>query len=101
MNTRTLGAQGLSVSELGLGCMGISEFYGPLDDAESTASIHRALDLGINFLDTADMYGPYKNEVLVGNAIRDRRRQVVLATKFGNVRGEDAPSAVSTARLTT
>src|SRR5262245_11152758 len=89
MNSRFLGSQGLAVSELGLGCMGMSEFYGPLDDVESTAAIHRALELGINFLDTADMYGPYKNEVLVGSAIRDRRDRVIVATKFGNVRGED------------
>jgi len=84
---RTLG-QNLEVSEIGLGCMGMSEFYGPGDERESIAVIHRALDLGIAFLDTADMYGPYTNEKLVGRAIRDRRESVVLATKFGNVRGE-------------
>ena len=86
---RALGSQGLLVSELGLGCMGMSEFYLPMDDAESVATIHRALDLGVTFLDTADMYGPFTNERLVGGAIRGRRRQIVLATKFGNVRGED------------
>jgi aryl-alcohol dehydrogenase-like predicted oxidoreductase len=89
MNMRQLGRSGPAVSVLGLGCMGMSEFYGEHDDAESIATIHRALDLGINFLDTADAYGPFTNERLVGRAIRDRRSQVVLATKFGNVRGED------------
>ena len=89
MDTRTLGAQGLEVSELGLGCMGMSEFYGTADEEESIATIHRALELGINFLDTADMYGPFTNEKLVGKGISDRRDQVVLATKFGNERRED------------
>src|SRR5215216_5826474 len=89
MDTRTLGARGLGVSELGLGCMGMSEFYGTADEAESISTIHRALELGINFLDTADMYGPFTNENLVGEAISDRRDQVVLATKFGNERRED------------
>ena len=88
MKKRTLG-QSLSVSAIGLGCMGMSEFYGSHDDAQSIATIHRALDLGCNFLDTADMYGPYTNEQLVGRAIRDRRDEVVLATKFGNMRGDD------------
>ena len=88
MKKRTLG-QGLQVSELGLGCMGMSEFYGATDETESMATIHRALELGINFLDTADMYGPFKNEELVGRAIRGRRDDVVIATKFGNVRGPD------------
>ena len=89
MQTRQLGKQGLKASMLGLGCMGMSEFYGPLDDAESVAAIHRAVALGITFFDTADMYGPFTNERLVGRALRDRRAQVVIATKFGNVRGED------------
>src|ERR671933_1426018 len=89
MDIRKLGQQGLEVSEQGLGCMGMSEFYGAGDDDESIATIHRALELGVTFLDTADMYGPFKNEELVGRAIRDRRDSVVLATKFGNVRGEN------------
>ena len=88
MKKRTLG-NSLTVSAIGLGCMGMSEFYGSHDDAQSIATIHRALDLGCNFLDTADMYGPHKNEELIGRAIRDRRDQVVLATKFGSVRGDD------------
>ena len=88
MKTRTLG-NSLTVSAVGLGCMGMSEFYGSHDDAQSIATIHRALDLGCNFLDTADMYGPHKNEELIGRAIRDRRDHVVLATKFGSVRGDD------------
>jgi aryl-alcohol dehydrogenase-like predicted oxidoreductase len=87
--TRKLGTQGLQVSTLGLGCMGMSEFYGQADEAESVATIHRALALGINFLDTADMYGVGKNEELVGRAIRGRRESVTLATKFGNVRGAE------------
>ena len=89
MQQRSLGTQGLVVTALGLGCMGMSEFYGPTDDQESIATIHRALDLGIDFLDTADMYGPFTNERLVGAAIAARRDQVVVATKFGNQRRED------------
>jgi aryl-alcohol dehydrogenase-like predicted oxidoreductase len=91
MQTRTLGLKGPTVSVLGLGCMGMSEFYGAVDDDESIATIHRALELGINFLDTSDVYGPHTNEVLVGRAIADRRDQVVLATKFGIVRDPGNP----------
>jgi aryl-alcohol dehydrogenase-like predicted oxidoreductase len=86
---RKLGKQGLTVSAVGLGCMGMSEFYGPGDEAESIATLHRALELGVTLLDTADMYGPFKNEELVGRAIRGRRERVVLATKFGNERRPD------------
>jgi aryl-alcohol dehydrogenase-like predicted oxidoreductase len=93
MQTRTLGLNGPTVSALGLGCMGMSEFYGARDDDESIATIHRALDLGVNFLDTSDVYGPHTNEVLVGRAIADRRDQVVLATKFGIVRDPDDPTS--------
>jgi aryl-alcohol dehydrogenase-like predicted oxidoreductase len=89
MEKRRLGSQGLTVSALGLGCMGMSEFYGATDDAESLATIHRAIELGVTFLDTADVYGPYKNEELVGRALKGRRPEVVLATKFGNLRGAD------------
>ena len=89
MEQRPLGSGGLAVSRMGLGCMGMSEFYGPGDEKESIRTIHRALDLGMNFLDTADVYGLGRNEELVGKAIRDRRNQAGLATKFGNVRGAD------------
>ena len=89
MQTRRLGSEGLGVSAQGLGCMGMSEFYGSADEDEAIATIHRALELGITFLDTADMYGPFANEKLVGRAIAGRRDEVVLATKFGNERAED------------
>ena len=89
METRRLGSQGLVVSALGLGCMGMSEFYAGFDDAESIATIHRAIDLGCTFLDTADVYGVGDNETLVGRALQGRRDRVVLATKFGNLRGPD------------
>jgi len=93
MQSRKLGRSGLTVSALGLGCMGMSEFYGPRDDNESVATIHRALDLGINFLDTADVYGPFTNEELVGRAIRGRSDKIVLATKFGIVRDPNDPNS--------
>ena len=89
MDTRTLGRNGPAVGAVGLGCMGMSDFYGPAEDDRSIAVIHRALDLGINFLDTADVYGIGRNEELVGKSIADRREKVVLATKFGNVRAAD------------
>ena len=82
MDTRILGTQGLAVSELGLGCMGMSEFYGTGDEEESIATIYRAIELGTTFLDTADMYGPFTNEKLIGRVIQGRRDEVVLATKF-------------------
>src|SRR5665213_2874271 len=92
MKQRRLGSSGPLVSEFGLGCMGMSEFYGATDDAESIRTIHRALDLDMTFLDTADMYGFGRNEQLVGRAIADRRERVFLATKFGIVRDEHDPT---------
>ena len=89
MNQVSLGKIGLKVSAMGLGCMGMSDFYGPANEKESIQVIRHALDLGMNFIDTADMYGPFKNEILVGKAIKGRRQEVVLATKFGNQRTED------------
>ncbi len=88
MEQRKLGTQGLTVSAQGLGCMGMSDFYGKRDEAESIATIHRAFDLGVNFLDTSDMYGPFTNEELIGKAIKGRRNQVVVATKFGIMRSQ-------------
>jgi aryl-alcohol dehydrogenase-like predicted oxidoreductase len=92
MEQRNLGTQGLTVSAQGLGCMGMSEFYGSADEGEAIATIHRALELGITLLDTADMYGPFTNERLVGEAIADRRDEVVLATKFGIARDPEDPT---------
>lgn len=98
MQTRSLGKNGPHVSAIGLGCMGMSEFYGPADDAQSISVIHEYLAAGGNFLDTADMYGVGHNETLVGKAIKDRRTKVFLATKFGNVRGPKGNFSVSAER---
>jgi aryl-alcohol dehydrogenase-like predicted oxidoreductase len=92
MEKRNLGSQGLTASQLGLGCMGMSEFYGTQNDEESIKTLHRSLELGINFWDTADMYGPYKNEELVGTALKGKRNQVTLATKFGIIRNAENPA---------
>src|SRR3954469_25475601 len=89
---RRLGAQGLQTFPLGLGCMGMSEFYGPRREKDSIATIDRALELGVTMLDTADMYGPFKNEELVGRAIKGKRDRVIIATKFGNVRDPNDPN---------
>jgi aryl-alcohol dehydrogenase-like predicted oxidoreductase len=89
MEKRALGKQGLRVSTIGLGCMGMSEFYGSRDDEQSISTIHRALDLGVNFFDTADMYGPFTNEKLVGRALKGKRESAIIATKFGNERRPD------------
>src|SRR5438552_2017697 len=89
MERRKLGKQGLLVSRMGLGCMGMSEFYGSTDEKESIAVLHRSIEIGIDFLDTADIYGPFTNEELLGRALKGRRDHVVLATKFGNVRKPD------------
>jgi len=95
MQQRKLGTQGLSVSAIGLGCMGMSDFYGPRDESESTATLHRALDLGIDFFDTSDIYGPHTNEQLVGRTLAPHRNQVVIATKFGIVRSPDGKRSIS------
>src|ERR1700761_6062500 len=91
MQTRKLGSQGLTASQLGLGCMGMSEFYGSFNDEESIKTLHRSLELGVNFWDTADIYGPYINEELVGKALKGRRQQITLATKFGILRDPKNP----------
>ena len=91
MKIKSLGPQGLKASAMGLGCMGMSDFYGPQNDEESIKTIHKAFDLGITFFDTADMYGPFKNEILVGKAIKPFRNEITLATKFGILRDPDDP----------
>src|SRR5579875_1629776 len=92
MKQKPLGSQGLSASEIGLGCMGMSDFYGKRNDEESIKVIHQAIALGVTFLDTADMYGPYTNEELVGRAIKGKRNEITLATKFGIVRDPNDPA---------
>src|SRR6476619_2085467 len=92
MQTRSLGSQGLKASQIGLGCMGMSDFYGKRNDEESIDVIHRAFELGITFFDTADMYGPYTNEILVGKAVKEFRKSITLATKFGIVRDPNDPT---------
>jgi len=92
MKNKPLGRQGLQASQLGLGCMGMSEFYGPTNEAENLRTLERALELGINFLDTSDAYGPHKNEVLVGKFMKDKREKILLATKFGIVRDPNNPA---------
>ncbi len=92
MKQSKLGNQGLVASQMGLGCMGMSEFYGNTDEAESLRTINRAIDLGVNFLDTADMYGPFKNEILLSKVLKDRRKEVILATKFGIMRSATDPT---------
>ena len=89
MNIKNIGGQGLKVSQIGLGCMGMSEFYGHANDTESAEAIKKSYELGITFFDTSDMYGPYKNEILVGKALKDIRKKVVIATKFGIMRTDD------------
>ena len=89
MKTRTLGGAGISVSAIGLGCMGMSEFYGASDRQQSITLIQQALDLGVNFFDSADAYGPFTNEILLGEALKGRRNEAIIATKFGNRRGEN------------
>ncbi|HTE13131.1 MAG TPA: aldo/keto reductase, partial [Chitinophagaceae bacterium] len=93
MKTKKLGSQGLTASEIGLGCMGMSEFYGPRDDGESIKTLAHALDIGVNFWDTADVYGPYTNEELVGKALKGNRQKITLATKFGIVRDPANPQS--------
>src|SRR5690348_18301870 len=98
MQSRRLGTQGLTVSALGLGCMGMSWGYGPRDDAESIATVHEAIDLGVTFFDTAEVYGPYENEKLLGRALQGRRDGVVIATKFGFRIGPDGKTAGTDSR---
>src|SRR4051794_27083385 len=95
MEIKNLGSQGLKASQLGLGCMGMSEFYGPGNDSESLKTLSRAIELGITFWDTADVYGPYKNEELVGKALKGNRDKITLATKFGIVRDPNNPQSRS------